>query len=94
MEFIFVFAIVLIKVFLLHFFKVVETVRTLWIDTFMYAEKPAVFLCGKGIATVRTDKTEGCRNDFTGREGPATDFALELAVTAVIVVNEVMWSTA
>ena len=45
MEFIFVFAVIRIQILLFHFFKIVEIVRTFGIDTFVYAEELAVFLC-------------------------------------------------
>ena len=93
MEFIFVFAIVLIKVFLLHFFKIVEIIRTLWIDSFMYAEELTVFLGIEGISAVRAGKAKRCCNDFTGTEGLTADFAQILTVTAIIVENVAMWSS-
>ena len=43
MELIFIFAIILSKVFLIHFFKIVEIIRTFGIDAFMYAEELTVF---------------------------------------------------
>ncbi len=94
MEFIFVFAIILSKVFLIHFFKIVEIVRTFWIDAFMYAEELAVFFWNEGITTVRTGKAKRCCNDFTGAEGLTTDFTLVLSVAAIIIVNVVVGSTA
>ena len=93
MEFIFVFAIVLIKVFLLHFFKIVEIIRTLWIDTFMYAEELTVFLGNEGISAVRAGKAKRCCNDFAGTEGLTADFALILTVTAIVVIDEMVWGT-
>ena len=92
MELIFVFAIVLIQVFLLHLFKVVEIVRALWIDTFMYAEELAVFLGNKGISTVRAGKADGSSNNFASAEGLTTDLALVLTITTIVVVNVVMRS--
>ena len=92
MEFIFVFAIILIKVFLLHFFKVVEIIRALWIDTFMYAEELTVFLGNEGISAVRAGKAKGCCYEFTGTEGLPADFALVLTVAAIVVIDVVMWS--
>lgn len=87
MEFIFVFAIVLIKILLLHFFKAVEIIRAFGAYTFMYAEEFTVFLGSQGISTVRTGKAERCCNDFTGAEGLTADFALVLAITAVIIID-------
>jgi len=58
----------------------------------MYAEGLAVFLGNQSITTVRTGESDWCRNNITGTEGLTTDFALELTVTAVVVVNVVMRS--
>ena len=91
MEFIFVFSIILGKVFLIHFFKIVEIVRTFWVNAFMYAEELTVFFWNEGISTVRTGKAERCCDDFAGGEGLTTDFTLVLTVTTVIVVDVVMW---
>ena len=60
----------------------------------MYAKKLAVFLCNKCIATVRAGKAERCCNNFTGAKGLATDLTLVLAVAAIIVVDEMVGSTA
>lgn len=58
----------------------------------MYAEEIAVFFLNEGISTVRTGKAKRCCNDFTGAEGLTTDFTLVLTVTAIIVIDVVMWS--
>lgn len=53
----------------------------------MYTEEPAVFLSSGCIATMRTCKPERCCNNFTGTEGLAADFALILAITAIVVID-------
>ena len=93
MELIFVFAIILSKIFPIHFFKIVEIVRTFWIDAFMYAEELTIFFGNECISAVRTGKAKRCCNDFTGAEGLSTDFALILTVATIIVVNVVMRSS-
>ena len=66
MELIFVFAIILLQILLLHFFKMVEIVRAFGIDTFVYAEELAVFLGNQGIAAMRTGKPDGGGDHFAG----------------------------
>ena len=48
MKLIFVFTIILIKVFLIHLFEVMEIVRASGIDTFVYTEEHAVFIGNQG----------------------------------------------
>lgn len=94
MQLIFVFVIVLFEVFCIHFGKVVEIVRTLWVYTFMYAEKFSVFLGNKSISTVRTDKLKWSGNMFAGAEGLPADLALVLTIAAIVVVDEMVRSAA
>ena len=94
MEFIFIFAIVFFQVFCIHFRKVVEIVRALWVHAFMYAEKFPVFLGNKSITTVRADKPEWCCDKFAGAEGLPTDLALVLTIATIVVVDEMVRSTA
>ena len=54
MEFIFIFAIILSKIFLIHLFQVVEVVRAFRIHAYVKNEVFAFFLWDEGIATVRT----------------------------------------
>ena len=93
MELIFIFAIVLIKVFLSHLFKIVEIIRAHWINTFMYAEEFAVFLGNKGISTMRAGESDGSCNNFTGAEGLPTDLALVLTITTIVVIDVMVRST-
>ena len=59
----------------------------------MYAEKFAVFLGNQGIAAMRADKAYRSCNNFSGTESLTTYFALELTVAAIVVVDEMVWST-
>ena len=93
MELIFVFSIVFHKVFLLHFFKIVEIIRTFGIYTFMNAEKFTVFLSNKGVTTVRAGETNGYSDDVSRAESLSTNLALILPVTAIIIVNKVVRSS-
>lgn len=93
MELIFVLAIVFHKVFLLHFFKIVEIIRTFGIYTFMNAEKFTVFLSNKGVTTVRAGETNGYSDNVSRAESLSTNLALILPVTAIIIVNKVVRSS-
>ena len=42
---------------------------------------------------MRADKAYRSCKDFTGTEGLPTDFALVLSIAAVVVVDEMVWST-
>ena len=94
MQFIFVLAIVFFQVFRIHFGKVVEIVRTLWVYTFMDAEKFTVFLGSKSISAVRADKPEWCGNESAGAESLPTDLALALAIAPIVVIDEMVRGTA
>ena len=43
---------------------------------------------------MRAGKTEWCSHNFPGTEGLATDFALILTISAIVIVNEMVRSTA
>ena len=94
MELIFVFAVIFIQILLIHFFKIIEIVRTFRIDTFVYAEELAVFLDNQGLAAMRTGKPDGRGDHFTGREGLSADFALVLSVPAIVIVDVMVRGTA
>lgn len=53
MEFVFIFAIVFLQMFFVHFFKVVQIVRALCIDTLMDDEVLAVLFMHKTVIAVR-----------------------------------------
>ena len=92
MQLIFVFAIVFMQVFIIHFGKIVEIIRAFGIHAFMNAEKLAVFLGSKGTAAVGAEQPERRGNKFTGAEGLAADFALVLAISPIIIIDEMVWS--
>ena len=87
MEFIFIFAVILFEIVFIHLFQVVKIVRTLGVDTLMEDEMFPLFFGDEGVPAVRTDKTDGGRDLFTGNESLAADFALVLSVAAVIIVD-------
>ena len=58
-EFVFVFAIVFRKVFLIDLFEVVEIIGAFGIDTFMYDEVFPLFLWNKGVAAVGAAELHG-----------------------------------
>ena len=94
MELIFVFAVGFFQVFGIDFGKAVEIVRTLWVYTFMDAEKFTVFLGSKSISAVRADKPEWCGNESAGAESLPTDLALALAIAPIVVIDEMVRGTA
>ena len=58
----------------------------------MHAEELTVFLGNKGISAVGTEQTDRSCNNFTGTEGLPADFALELPVATIIIVDVMMGS--
>ena len=88
MELIFVFAVILSEIVLIHLFQVVKIVRALGVDTLMEDEVLPLFFGDEGVSAVRADKADGGRDLFTGNESLPTDFALVLPVAAVIIVDE------
>ena len=59
----------------------------------MNTKEFTVFLGNKCVATMRTGKSEWCCNNFTGAEGLTTDFTLILAVTTIVIVDEMVRCT-
>ena len=94
MELIFIFAVIHLQIFLLHFFEIMEIVRTLGIDTFVYTEELAVFLGNQGIAAMRTGKSDGSSDHFAGRESLSADLALVLTISAIVIVDVMVRGTA
>ena len=80
MEFIFIFAVILFEVFLIHFFEVVKIVGTFGIDTLMDDKVLSVFLGNQSVPAVGTTqfhrgeaaflRGESCRADFTEKLSP------------------------
>lgn len=54
MEFVFIFTIVLIQMFVINLFEIVKIIRAFGIYTFMNDEVFAVFLMNKAAGTMRT----------------------------------------
>ena len=94
MELIFVFAIIFVKILLSNFLQVMKIVGTFRIHTFMNAKEFTVYLGNECIAAMRTDKPERSDDFFSGRECLSTDFALILTVTAIVIVEVMMRSSA
>ena len=88
MELIFVFAVILIEVLLIHLFQVVEVVGAFGIDTFVDDKVFPVFFGDEGISTVRTPQLHGREAAFSWRESGSTDFTEELSFGAVIPVKK------
>ena len=88
MEFIFVLAVILYEVFLIHLFEVVEVVGAFGIDALVDDKVFPVFFGNKGISTVRAAQLHGREAAFSWRESGSTDFTEELAFGAVILVKE------
>ena len=94
MELILVFAIIFVEILLINFLQVMKIVGTFRINTFMNAKEFTVFLVNKCIAAMRTNKPEWSDDFFPGRECLTADFALILTVTAIVIVNVMMRSSA
>ena len=88
MEFIFVLAVILYEVFLIHLFEVVEVVGAFGIDALVDDKVFPVFFGNKGISTVRAAQLHGREAAFSWRDSGSTDFTEELAFGAVILVKE------
>lgn len=59
----------------------------------MYTEERTVFLCNKGIATMRTCQSERCCNKFTGAKGLTTDLVLALPIATIVIIDIMMRCT-
>ena len=88
MEFIFVLAVVLIEVFFIHLFQVVEVIGAFGINALMDDKVFPVFFGNKGISTVRAAQLHGREAAFRRRKSGSTDLTEELAFGAVIPVKK------
>ena len=68
MEFIFVFAVIFIQIFLFDLPQIVKIVGTFRIDVFVDAEEFTVFLGNKSIAAMRAYEAERSSSPFSARE--------------------------
>ncbi len=91
MKFIFIFAVVFLKVCFIHLSKVMEIVGAFGIDAFMEDEMLSVFLWNKGVSAVRTAQFHGRKFAFFRREPGGADFAQELSFGAVVFVEVWLW---
>ena len=90
MELVFVFAVIFLEVSRIDFPEVVKIIGTFRVYTFMHDEVLSNLLRDKGIAAMGACKA-GRRGDrFTGAEGLSADLALVLAVSPIVVVDEMV----
>ena len=87
MELIFILAIILFEVILIHLFEVVEVVRAFRIDTFVEDEVLPLFLWDEGVAAVRAAQLHGREAAFSRGEPGVTDLAQHLPFGAVVSVE-------
>ena len=91
MEFIFIFAVNLFQVFLIHFFEVVKIVGTFGIDTLMDDKVLAVFLGDQSVPTVGTTQFYRGEATFIRGESCITDLTEELPFGTVVFVQKGFW---
>ena len=95
MEFIFVFSVAAFEIFLINLFEIVKVVRTFGIDAFVDHKVFAVFYVNQRMVTVRAFQGVGlCKTVFIRRECSGADFAQDLTLRAVILVEIRFWSIA
>ena len=87
MELIFILAIILFEVILIHLFEVVEIIGAFGIHTFMYDEVLALFLWNKGVAAVGAAEFHGREAAFSRGEPGVTDLTQHLPFGAVVFVE-------
>ena len=94
-EFIFVFSVAAFEIFLINLFEIVKVVRTFGIDAFVDHKVFAVFLVNQRVIAVRAFQGVGlCKTVFIRRECSGADFAQDLTLRAVILVEIRFWSIA
>lgn len=88
MELIFIFAVILFEVFLIHLLQVVEIVRTFGVDTFMQDEMFPLFFRHKCFPTVRAAQSKLlCKAVLIRSKVCIADLAFELSCFSVIAVK-------
>ena len=88
MEFIFVLAVILFEIFLIHLFQVVKVVGAFGIDALVDDKVFPVFFGNESISTVRAPQLYGREAAFSWRKPGSTDLTEELAFGAVILVKK------
>ena len=92
-ELVFIFAVILFQVFLIHFFQVVEIVGALWVDTFVEDEMLPFFFRGQCLTTMGTPQGELLGEAvFVRRKVGIANLAFQLTGLAVIAVKIRLWS--
>ena len=84
---------VTINGFLADRLEVVKIIRTLDMDAFVNDKELTIFNRCKGMTTIGTLEFQLFSDLFTSAKSLSTNFALELAVAPIIVVNVMMGST-
>lgn len=87
MEFVFIFAVAVLKVFFINPFEVVEIIGAFGIDTFMYGEVLPLFLWDEGVAAVRAAQLHGREPAVPRGESGTAYLAEDLAFGAVVPVE-------
>lgn len=90
----FVFPVRFSEVLLINICQVMEIVGAFGVHTFVNDEVPAVLFGCKGFSTVRAQQTKRSSDEIAGGKSLPADLAQVLTITAVIIVDEVMWGTA
>jgi len=86
-ELIFILAIILFEVILIHLFEIVEVVRAFRIDTFVEDEVLPLFLWDEGVAAVRAAQLHGREPAVPRGESGIAYLAEDLAFGAVVPVE-------
>lgn len=94
MELIFIFAIILIQMFLVNLREVMQIEGALGIDAFVDAEELPVLFGDKGVSAVRAYEADRRGDNLPSDECLATDLALVLPVAAVVIIERVVRGTA
>lgn len=94
MELVFIFPIVLMKMFFIDLFEVMKIESALRIYAFMQNEKLPMFLRSQGMAAVRASERQRlCIAILFQQEAGVTYLAQELSLGTIILVKIVNWST-
>ena len=91
MEFIFVLAVILFEVFLIHLFQVVKVVGAFGIDALVDDKVFPVFFGNESISTVRTAQFYRGEAAFIRGESCITDLTQELSLGPIVFVQEGFW---
>lgn len=91
MEFIFVLAVILFEVFLIHLFQVVKVVGAFGIDALVDDKVFPVFFGNESISTVRTAQFYRGEAAFIRGESCITDLTQELSLGPIVFVQKGFW---